>query len=164
MEMAPPPGVVPDIDLDMVMTRRFDLVDQIEEAGKRHKVELASLTEELQLCEAFIKKTMLDAKTQQHKSATTGHETHFVTKTQCTVSDMDAVIDLVLKTAPPADILPDHSLWPAILDHIHKTGMWVMLTNAVSKETAKEYVKIHNAPPPGVKFREYRDLAWTRGK
>jgi hypothetical protein len=159
-------AVQPELDLDTVMTRRFELCDEVDTAVRQHKADLAPITEELEMCETFIKKTMLESKTQQHRSATTGHETHFVTKTKCTVSDMDAVIDLVLKTAPsPVELgISDPVMWGQILRHIQVNGFWPLLTNAVSKEAAKEYVKTNNAPPPGVKFSEYRDLAWSRGK
>jgi len=56
---------------------------------------------------------------------------------------------------------PDN--WKSTLEYIKIHGFWALLTNAVSKEIVKDYVKEHKAPPPGVKYSEYRDLAWTRG-
>lgn len=130
-----------DITLDQVMARRFDLDEQIGIISGRHAAEVKPLKDEQLLCETYIKTELLKTGAQQWKSATTGHSTHFTTKSRCNVADFDAVIECV-----------------------QKEGLWNLLTKAVSKEAVKEYIGIHNAPPPGVAYSEFKDLTWTRGK
>jgi len=128
-----------ELTRDTVMARRFDLVEQIAIIAARHKAELAPLNEELGLCETFIRDTMNKGNEQSISIKGVGMA-YFTTKSKCAVRDFDAT-----------------------LAEIQKHGLWSLLTKAVSKETVKEYIGIHNQPPPGVEYSEYRDLSWKRG-
>ena len=130
-----------EISIDEVMTRRFELDALIEDAERQHKLAIAPLTEELKLCETYVRSEMLRAGTQQWKSSTTGHETHFTTKSRSSVKDFDAT-----------------------LAEIREKGLWHLLTKAVSKEATKEYIEEYGKPPPGVEYTEFKDLAWRRGR
>jgi hypothetical protein len=130
-----------EVTIDDVMTRRFDLAEQIDSLAAEYKTKAAPLNEELELCESFIRTEMIKTGSQNWKSATTGHATHFTTKSKCQVSDFEAT-----------------------LAEIRAHELWHLLTKAVSKEAVKEYIAEHNTPPPGVTYSEYRDLAWSRGK
>lgn len=130
-----------EVTIDDVMTRRFDLAEQLDRLAAEHKAACAPLNAELDLCETFIRTEMLKAGTQNWKSATTGHSTHFTTKSKCQVQDFEAT-----------------------LAEIRANGLWHLLAKAVSKEAVKEYIDEHKKPPPGVNYSEYRDLAWSRGK
>ena len=152
-----------EVSLDAVMSRRFELDDEITRIANQQKAALAPLVEELKLCETYIKGELTASGAQSWKSSTTGHHTYFTTKDSVTVKDMDGVIRFMLAAAPPADILPDHTLWPAILDHIATHGMWGLLNKAVNKTAAKELIEAQT-PPPGVEYSAYKDLAWRRGK
>ena len=50
-----------------------------------------------------------------------------------------------------------------ILDHIQNTGLWALLNKAVNKTAVKEMIEAA-APPPGVRYTTFKDLAWRRGK
>lgn len=130
-----------EVTIDDVMTRRFDVAAEIDRLAAEHKAALAPLQEELDLCETFIRAEMIKAGTQNWKSATTGHSTHFTTKSKCQVSDFEAT-----------------------LAEIRAHELWHLLTKAVSKEAVKEYIEEHKKPPPGVNYSEFRDLVWSRGK
>lgn len=154
-----------DLNLDTVMSRRFELVEQMDIISARHKAELQPLSEELKLCESFIRSQMLDGGMQQFKSSSTGHMTFFTTKDSVTVRDMSAVIGFMLAASPPPppEVLPDPAQWPNVLAHIHHEGMWGLLNNAVNKTAAKELIE-KQTPPPGVEYSAFRDLTWRRGK
>lgn len=152
-----------ELTIDTVMTRRFELDEAISVVESRCKAEIAPLAEELSMCENYIRSELLANGTQQWKSANTGHSTHFTTKTRCTVGDMNQVVDCVLSAATPLNgYTPEQ--WAGVLRHIADHALWIMFTNAVRKETVKEYIETNKAPPPGVNYSEYRDLVWSRGK
>ena len=151
--------------LDDVMTRRFELDEQIAIIQGQQKLALEPLAEELKLCETYIKNELNTSGAQSWKSQTTGHMTFFTTKDSVKVENMDDVIGYMLAAAPPSAsgaITP--ILWEAILDHIRTHGLWSLLNNAVNKSTAKEIIERDNAPPPGTSYSSYRDLSWKRGK
>lgn len=155
-----------ELNLDEVMSRRFELDEQITAIQNKNKVDLAPLTEEMQLCESYIKAELLKSGAQQWKSSATGHMTFWTTKDSVTVEDMDAVIHRILAEAPPPELTegvvpPD--AWQTILDHIQNTGLWALLNKAVNKTQVKDMIEAA-APPPGVKYTTFKDLAWRRGK
>lgn len=150
-----------EITRDQVMARRFALVEEIAIASAKHKEELAPLVEELGLCETFVRDTMNQGNEQSVNIKGTGMA-YFTTKSKCTVRDFDAVIHTALAAAPPPpSVAPE--LWPQVIDHIYQHGLWSIFTKAVAKETVKEYIGIHNKPPAGVEYSEFRDLSWKRG-
>ena len=159
-----------EVNLDEVMSRRFELDEQITARQLAHKAELLPLVEEMNLCEQFVKSELIKQGAQNWTSTKTGHHTHFMTKDSVTVEDMDAVIDCILAAAPPIPDLsvkvvrmPDAEAWKFVLDHIHTTGLWALLNKAVNKTVAKEMIEA-STPPPGIKYTAFKDLAWRRGK
>jgi hypothetical protein len=156
-----------EVNIDEVMTRRFELADQMDQIVARQKAELAPLSEELALCEAFIKAELLKTGAQQWKSSSTGHMTFWTTKDSVTVEDMGQVIHRILAESPPPDTLIGGSnaggVWEAILTHIQETGLWGLLNKAVNKTAVKEMIEAQQQPP-GVKYVSFRDLAWRKGK
>ena len=151
----------PTIDRSEVMARRFALVEEIAIIEGRHKAELAEKKEELDMCETYIRQTMLEAKEQQIKFDGIGM-TYFIPKDSATVQDMDAVISTILRAAPPPpNYTPEQ--WDAALAHVQTHGLWPLLNKAVNKTTVKEMIEAQT-PPAGVKYESYRDLAWRRGK
>ena len=127
-----------EVNLDEVMARRFDLVEQASIIANRHKAELAPLNEELGMCEAFIKGEMLKSGMQQCKTG--AGMAFFTTKDSCSVED-----------------------WDAVLAFIQDTGAWQLLNHAINKTAAREMIDAQT-PPPGIKFDSYKDLAWRKGK
>ena len=159
-----------EVNLDEVMSRRFELDEQITARQLAHKAELLPLVEEMQLCESFVKAELIKSGAQQWKSSSTGHMTYWTTKDSVTVEDMDAVIHRILSEAPPIKDLsvqvvrmPDAEAWEYVLNHIQTTGLWALLNKAVNKTVAKELIEAGDQPP-GIKFVAFRDLAWRRGK
>ncbi|MDD3885190.1 MAG: hypothetical protein PHW66_09725 [Gallionella sp.] len=158
-----------EVNLDEVMSRRFELDEQITARQLAHKAELLPLVEEMQLCESFVKAELLKMGAQNWTSSRTGHHTHFMTKDSVTVEDMDAVIHRILVESPlpPKDedstyFMSDDG-WTRILRHIQATGLWALLNKAVNKTVAKELIEAGDQPP-GIKFVAFKDLAWRRGK
>ena len=129
-----------EINLDDVMTRRFDLDEQASILMGKHKLELAPLIEEMKLCESFIKAELLKSGAQQWKSASTGHQTFWTTKDSVTVDD-----------------------WDTVLAYIKANNAYELLNHAVSKTVVKEMIEAQT-PPPGVKYVSFKDLAWRRGR
>lgn len=157
-----------EVNLDEVMSRRFELDEQISIIQGRHKNELAPLMEEMKLCESFVKGELLKSGAQQWKSAATGHMTYWTTKDSVTVKDMGGVIHRILMEAPIPEIggegvVITGGMWSQIIDHIQTHGLWSLLNNAVNKTTAKELIEA-GTPPPGVEYVSFKDLAWRRGK
>ena len=154
---------VQELTRDVVMARRFALVEEIAVIAARHKEELAGLNEELGMCESFIRDTMNHGSEQSVNIKGVGMA-YFTTKSKCQVRDFDSVVHTVLAAAPrPEGLVDSDSVWKQITDHFYQHGLWSMLTKAVAKETVKEYIGIHKAPPPGVEYSEFRDLSWKRG-
>lgn len=135
-------AVVPqaELSLDQVIARKFALDTEIALIQGRHKAELEPLQEELHMCELFVKDEMNKGGFQQVKNAT-GDMVYFSTKDRANVGD-----------------------WDTALATIREQGLWHLLKKDVSKTAVKEYIEVHNAPPPGVKYETYRDLNWRRGK
>ena len=52
----------------------------------------------------------------------------------------------------------------ALLQHCQETGNFDFFTNALSKETVKEYVSDHKKPPPGVEVTELIVVNVRKGK
>ena len=129
-----------ELSPDVVMSRRFDLAEQMDIIAARHKSELAPLAEELHLCEMFIKDFMNTSGSQQFKN-TNGHMAFFTTKDSVSVEDFEQTVAF-----------------------IKANDAWTLLNRAVNKTAVKEYIEANNTPPPGVKYESYRDLAWRRGK
>lgn len=127
-----------DLSVDTVMTRRFQLADEIDEVSRRHKVELEPLKSELELAEQYIKMEMNKGNMQQLKIRDVGMA-FFTTKTKCVVEDFEAT-----------------------LAEIKEKGLWHMLTKAVSKEAVKDYLEEYKETPPGVRFEQFKDLSWRR--
>ena len=156
-----------DLNLDTVMARRFDLVEQVKIIARRHKAELAPMNEEINLCGTFIKDLMNKSGLQQAK--TDAGMAFFTTKDSVTVKDMDQVIPFILAAAPCPlpNVIEGLALnevwWPRILAYIATHGMWGLLNKAVNKTAAKELIEA-NTPPPGIEYSSYKDLAWRRGK
>jgi len=158
--------------LDDVMTRRFELDEQIAIIQGQQKLALEPLAEELKLCETYIKNELNTSGAQSWKSQTTGHMTFFTTKDSVKVENMDDVIGYMLAAAPIPDFfydaitdgVPHGESWTNIINHIRTHGLWSLLNNAVNKSTAKEIIERDNAPPPGTSYSSYRDLSWKRGK
>ena len=158
-----------EVNLDEVMSRRFDLDEQITAIQNKNKTDLAPLLEELQLCESYIKAELIKTGAQQWKSSATGHMTYWTTKDSVTVEDMDQVIHRILAESPLPPKAPDSvyamspDRWEAILNHIAETGLWALLNKAVNKTTTREVLE-SGGEVPGVKLTSFRDLAWRRGK
>lgn len=158
-----------EVNLDEVMSRRFELDDAITAIQNQNKAALAPLVEEMQLCESFIKAELLKTGAQQWKSSSTGHMTYWTTKDSVTVEDMDQVIHHILAAAPLPPKDPDSTYfmsgdgWAKVLNHIQATGLWILLNKAVNKTAVKEMIEAQ-AQPPGVKYTALKDLAWRRGK
>lgn len=128
-----------ELTLETVMSRRFELDEQIAVLQGKHKAELEPLAEEKHLCEQFIKEQMLTAGLQNVKTAA-GHMTFFQTKDSVTVDDWDAALGFI------------------------QQGNWHLLNHAVNKTAVKEFIESNNTPPPGVRYDSFKDLAWRRGK
>ena len=158
-----------DVNLDEVMSRRFELDEQITAIQNKNKADLAPLLEELQLCESFVKAELIKTGAQQWKSSSTGHMTYWTTKDSVTVEDMDQVIHRILAESPlpPPMLGGEYEIepegWTAILNHIAETGLWALLNKAVNKTTTREVLE-SGGEVPGVKLTSFRDLAWRRGK
>ena len=131
----------PEISLDDVLSRRFDLVEQIAVLAGQHKAQLAPLNDELLLCEQYIKDELNKSGAQQWKSARTGHQTFFTIKDSVTVEDFDRFVEF-----------------------IDREAAWHLLNKAANKTAVKEYIETNAKPPPGVKYDTFRDLSWRRGK
>jgi len=128
-----------ELNIDVVMARRFALVEEMRAIEARHKTELKPLGDELSLCETFIKDIMNKSGLQQAK--TDAGMAFFTTKDSVTVEDWEATL---------ADIISNNNFG--------------LLNRAVNKTAVKEYIEANKTPPPGVKYDSYRDLAWRRGK
>lgn len=159
-----------DLNLDEVMTRRFELDEQITATQMQQKAAIAPLVEEMQMCEQYIKTELLKSGAQQWKSSSTGHMTYWMSKDSVTVKDMDAVIHFMLAAAPPIPDLEmatkgktDAEVWALVIDHIQNEGMWSLLNKAVNKTAAKELIEAQQQPP-GIEYTSFKDLAWRRGK
>ena len=161
-----------EINLDEVMSRRFELDAQITAIQTAQKAALAPLVEEMELCESFIKADLLKTGAQQWKSSSTGHMTYWTTKDSVTVEDMDAVIRRILAECPPpppeliaqaAHLQTPEAQWDIVLDYVQETGLWGLLNKAVNKVATREVIE-SGKPVPGVRFTSFKDLAWRRGK
>lgn len=128
-----------EVTLDIVMARRFDLVEQIALIQGRHKNELEPLAEEMRLCEMFIKDEMNKSGMQQCK--TSAGMAYFTTKDSVTMDN-----------------------WDSFIATVEETHAWHLLNHAANKTAVKEYIEQNNAPPPGVRYESFKDLAWRRGK
>ena len=129
-----------EVNIDDVMTRRFELDEQIAIRMGQHKAELAPLMEEMKLCETFIKAELLKSGAQQWKSSSTGHMTFWTTKDSVAMRD-----------------------WEAFIAFVEREKAWHLLTRAANKTAAKEMIEAQT-PPPGVEYTSFKDLAWRRGK
>lgn len=151
-----------NVTLDEVMARRFELDETIAIIQGRHKAELEPHQDELNLCESFVKDEMNKLGTDQYKQQVTGHMAYFTTKDKATVQDWNGVLGVIV-SAPPFDgFTPEE--WELIMQHVRTHGEWGLLNQAVNKTNVKEFIKVHGAPPPGVKYDTFRDLNWRRGK
>lgn len=128
-----------ELTIGVIMARRFQLVEEMAIIAGRHKAELAPLDEELNLCELAIKDEM--NKTGQTQVKTEAGMAFFTTKDSVKVGD-----------------------WEQTLAFIQQNSAFYLLNQAVNKTTVKEFIEQHNAPPPGVEYTSYRDLAWHKGK
>ena len=147
---------------EQLMTRRFELDSQIEECQRVTKVALEPLVTELQQTEQKIKASMIEGGEQQVKMAD-GIMCFFVTKDSVTVDDMDAVIDYMLRQAPPPPGCNDDA-WSSIISHIERHAMFGLLNKAVNKTAAKEILETNAGVLPGIKYSSFKDLSWRRGK
>lgn len=129
-----------ELTVDAAMSQRFELVEQIAIIQGRHKNELASLLEVLNMAEQYIKDEMLKGNMQQLKTSA-GHMAYFTTKDSVKVGD-----------------------WDQALAYIKENQAYYLLTQAVNKTSVKEFIEANKAPPPGVEYSSFRDLAWRRGK
>lgn len=129
-----------EVNLDDVMTRRFELDEDISVRQGKHKAELAPLMDEMKLCEAFIKAELLKSGAQQWKSASTGHQTFWTTKDSVTMRD-----------------------WDNFIAFVEANKAWHLLNHAANKTAVKEMIEAQT-PPPGIEYTSFRDLAWHRGK
>ena len=127
--------------LDEVMSRRFQLVEDIAIIQGRQKLELEPLNEEVRLCETFIKDEMNKGNMQQWKSSSTGHMAFFQTKDSVKVDD-----------------------WDEVLAYIREHEAYYLLNHAVGKQAVKEFIEANKSAPPGVEYTSFKDLAWRRGK
>ena len=130
-----------ELTVDLAMSQRFELVEKIAIIQGRHKAELEPLLEIVSLCEAFIKDELIKGNQQSFKSAGTGHQAYFTTKDSVKVSD-----------------------WDAALAYIKENSAYHLLNQAVNKTATKEFIEANKAPPPGVEYSSFKDLAWRRGK
>lgn len=129
----------PEITLDAVMARRFDLVEQMAIIQGRHKAELEPLSEEVKLCETYIKDQMNQQGLQNLK--TSSGMAFFTLKDSVTVDNFDETIKYIMAN-----------------EAFH------LLNKAVNKTAVKEFIEANKAPPPGVRYDSFRDLGWRRGK
>ena len=129
-----------EISIDDVMTRRFELDEQIAVLMGKHKAELAPMMDELKLCETFIKDDMIKTGAQQWKSSLTGHMTFWTTKDSVAMRN-----------------------WEEFIAFVEEQKAWHLLNRAANKTAVKELIEAQT-PPPGVEYTSFRDLAWRRGK
>lgn len=157
-----------ELTVDLAMSQRFELVEKIAIIQGRHKAELEPLLEVVNLCEAFIKDEMNKGNMQSFKSAGTGHQAYFTTKDSVKMVDWDAYVGTVLSAAEiPSTIgsLVFHPAeWQEVLNYIHSHAAWDLLNHAANKTAVKERIEANKAPPPGVEYSSFKDLAWRRGK
>jgi hypothetical protein len=150
-----------ELTFDVVMERRFDLVEQIARIEGQHKAVLEPLKDELRLCELFMKDEMNKANLQQVKTA--AGQTFFKEKASTGVADWSQVLRFCLESPAPEGVAPE--AWAQYIEHIIAGGHLHFLKKDVSSTAIKEYVEVHQgALPPGVKYSTYRDLNWMRGK
>lgn len=128
-----------DISLDEVMTRRFELAEQVDLMEARHKAELAPLKDEIALCESFVQAHMLEHKTDQVK--VNGNLAFFQSYDGVTMGDFDAFIACV-----------------------RENDAWHLLNKAANKTAVKEWIEEYKAPPPGVNYTSGRKVHFRRGK
>ncbi|MBT9176628.1 MAG: hypothetical protein DDT20_00948 [Firmicutes bacterium] len=129
-----------DLNRYEVMSRRFQLAEEIALLEGRHKLELEPLKEELLLCERFVHDSMVSAGEQQFKTSE-GHMAFFTTQNSCKVTD-----------------------WDATLAHIIEKQEWELLNHAVNKTVVTDYITANQSPPPGVAYKSRRVLSWHKGK
>ena len=129
-----------ELNRSEVITRRFELDEQISLIQGRHKAELAPLVEELSMCERFVADSMNKANEQSVKIDGVGM-TFFTTQDSVRVGD-----------------------WDAVLAYIIENKAYELLNHAVSKTVVKEMIEANSATPPGVTYEARKVLAWRRGK
>ncbi len=129
-----------EVSRSEVITRRFELDEQISLIEARHKAELAPLEDEPSLCEKFVADSMNKANEQSVKIDGVGM-TFFTTQDSVRVGD-----------------------WDAVLAYIVENKAYELLNHAVSKSTVKEILEAKNPLPPGVTYEARKVLAWRRGK
>lgn len=127
-----------ELGLDEVMTRRFELVEEIAIIEGRHKAELEPLKNELSLCEAFVADHMNQTKTDQVK--VNGNLAFFKTGDSVSMSDFDAFINYVLANKATH-----------------------LLNQAANKTAVKEFIEVNNQPPPGVNYTTFRKVHFRKG-
>ena len=129
-----------ELNRSEVITRRFELDEQISLIQGRHKQELAPLVEELSMCERFVADSMNKANEQSVKIDGVGM-TFFTTQDSVRVGD-----------------------WDTILAYIIENKAYELLNHAVSKTVVKEMIEANSVTPPGVTYEARKVLAWRRGK
>ena len=112
-----------ELNRSEVITRRFELDEQISLIQGRHKAELAPLVEELSMCERFVADSMNKANEQSVKIDGVGM-TFFTTQDSVRVGD-----------------------WDAVLAYIIENKAYELLNHAVSKTVVKEMIEANSATP-----------------
>ena len=145
----------------VAISRHFELDAEIAKIQGRHKGELEPLLEELKTVDTFVKGFMAETGQQQVK-LDSGAQCFFQTKDSVSSGDFDQTLDYIVAAPAPEGYAAE--IWAFFLAHVRKYGNWNLLNKAVNKTAVKEYIEVHKAPPPGVKYDSYRDLQWRRGK
>ncbi len=152
-----------ELTVNDVMAQRFELEERISIIQGQQKAALAPLVEARDACEVYIKDVMLKQGLQNLK--TDAGMALFVSQDRAGVADFDLfTAGLVTSVQPPASLEFTSEEWAQVVTHIAKNANWSLLNKVVNKTAAKEYIEVHNQPPPGVKFESYKDLNWRRGK
>lgn len=115
--------------VDDVVRAYVILRDRKEELARKHKDEMKPLTTQMETCEAWLQKHLLDT---GQTSAQTAEGTAFLHHaTSATVRD-----------------------WPATLKWIKDNDEWSFLDSRVNKTAVKSYLEDKGEAPPGVNYSE----------
>lgn len=149
-----------DLPIDVVVERRFELVEAIALIQGRHKAELEPLQEELAMCEKVVQMEMTEKN--QDSQKINGHNMFFQGGSRASLEDMDAFVDFLVAAPAPDGWTEDE--WQRVRAHVKAHGNWHFLNKVVRKESVEEYVEQHKVAPPGVKRETFRTLQWRKGK
>lgn len=114
--------------VDAVVAAYIKLRDSKEQLARKHKDELAPITEQMARLESWLQKHLLDAGVESMK--TRAGTAFLQTATSATVRD-----------------------WAATLDWIKDRDEWSFLEARVNKSAVKDYMESTGDVPPGIDFK-----------